>query len=66
MLQFDLRDVDVDANRIELGLEGPALGSAALKELIDRLAMVCIWLQQYDRLELNRQRQDISQRLVLL
>jgi len=44
MLQFDIRDVDVDANRIELGLEGPALGSAALKELIDRLAMVYIVL----------------------
>ena len=44
MLQFDIRDVDVDANLTELGLEGPALGSAALKELIDRLAMVYIVL----------------------
>lgn len=32
--------VEVDANRIEGGFDGPALGSAALKELIDRDAIV--------------------------
>lgn len=37
---MDAREVEVDANRIEEGLDGPALGNAALNELIDRLAIV--------------------------
>jgi hypothetical protein len=36
----DSRVAEDDANRIELGFDGPALGSAALKELIDRDAIV--------------------------